>query len=121
MSKGIGTLQWVFISLVLTLIIVIVAITQLHGAIDERIRMNARYQALEVSGIINVLQASPVETSHKYLSPLCVEIVDHAVKVKDYSVELIRSPVEVEPGTIGCGEDEEYIVREDKIRIKRYE
>lgn len=119
MRKGIGVLQWVFISLALTLVIVIVIMIQLRGAIDERIRMNTRYQALEVSGIINILQASPMETTKTYSPPLCVKIVDNSVKIKDYSIELITTPVEVEPGTIGCDEGGKYFAREDKIRIKK--
>lgn len=118
MRKGIGLLQWIFISLALTLLIVAVIMTQLQGAIDELIKMNKRYQALEVAGIINALQASPIETTHAYSSPLCVEIVDRTVEIKDYSIEHITSPVEVEPGTFGCGEGGKYFVREDKIRIR---
>jgi len=118
MGKGIAVLQWVFISLVLTLVIVTVAVMQLRGTVYGRIMTDARYQALEASSIINILQASPIETTQTYSPPLCVEIVDHSVKVEDHTVELITSPVEVEPGTIGCDEDGKYIVREDKIRIK---
>ena len=118
MKKGIGALQWTFVELVLTLVIVIVAVVLLQGAMSELNIMDKRYQALEIASIINMLQASPDETIQAQPSPLCVVIESDHIQIEDYAVDFIISPVEVEQGRFGCGENGKYIVREDKISIR---
>jgi len=116
MLKGQGGLQWVFITLALTLIIVTVTVMLLHGAIDRRIKMDAMYNSLEVSGIINLLQAAPIETSMRYSLHSSIEVLEDRIVVEGYTTYLVTTPVEIEPGDIQKGEKS--IMRQDKIRIE---
>ena len=116
MKKGQSLMTWVFIVLTVTLFFAVSCFLLLQKAVNERAVMDKRYQANEIASIINILQASPLETEQAYESHFCAEI-DHAVKIKDYSVDVIISSVEIEEGTIGCGEGGKYIVREEKIRV----
>ena len=113
-----GFLWWTAISLITALAIISWAGYMLYGQINNYTKMNARYQALEVTGVINMLQASPMETTHAFVPPFCAEI-GKVVKVSDLaSVEVINTSVKIEPGSIGCDDGGKYFAREDKIRIK---
>ena len=118
MLKGQGGLPWVFIVLALTLIIVIAAVIQLHGAIDKRIKMDIMYNSIEVSGIINMLQAAPMETSTSHSVLLPIEVLEDRILIEGFTTYLIRSPVEVEPGTIN---NDVLILRAGKIRVRLIE
>jgi hypothetical protein len=112
-------LLWITVSLITALVIVGWASYMLYGQINDFTKMNAKYQALEVAGIINMLQASPKETDHDYVPPFCAEITgDREVKIGDLAViEMINTSVRIEQGSIGCNGDE-YLAREDSIKVK---
>ena len=117
-----GFMWWTTISLISALIIIGWGSYMLYGQVNNYVEMNTKYQALEISGIINALQASPKETSHDYEPPYCAKIEKNVtvdVVVEDLALNgLITTSIGIEPGEIGCGGSEKSFVREDKIRIK---
>jgi hypothetical protein len=62
MKKGQGPLQWVFIVLILTLIILVFIASPLGDAVNEGIKRNIRIQLDEITGIIDTLETSPDTT-----------------------------------------------------------
>ena len=118
MKKGI--VLWTTIAIIPALIIIAFFIWMFQLQIDDYIKLDSRFQALELSGIINMLQASPVETEHEYKPSVCMEIYPDPnndelvlVGVRDfvYFSELIKTGVGIETGTMGCGEGGDAVER----------
>ena len=53
-----GQILWTSLALIPALLIVTWSIIMLQSEVDNYVEMSARYQSLELSGIINILQAS---------------------------------------------------------------
>ena len=96
------------ITLTLTIIILIAFAPTILGTVNEVIRRGALSQAEQVAGIINVLQASPSGSSHRYILKEgdCV-LKTNSVYVNFTAAKLSASKdiinyVQVEDGEIKC-------------------
>ena len=65
MKKGLQPLQWTFVVLVVTLIIIVFAVNPLQGAIDEAVANNANLAAQEIRSAVNILQTMPDITTYR--------------------------------------------------------
>ncbi|MFH0832112.1 MAG: hypothetical protein V1900_00090 [Candidatus Aenigmatarchaeota archaeon] len=114
-------LQKSFISIAIALLIVVAAFNPLSAQADTIVKNDVKYQASEISGIINILAVSPNVTTFIYELPGtdCVIKIDSAVTVtmKDasYSVNLIKS---IEPAKIECNARKIRFVNDGAVRIE---
>jgi hypothetical protein len=74
--KGLEPLQWTFITLAITLVIVVFAINPLQSAIDQAIASSAELTAEKLRSAINLMQVFPSVSEHT------VEIKARKCKIK---------------------------------------
>ncbi len=86
----------------------------INPAFEDALRASARFNAQEIASVINVLQASPEGTEHKYSLPAlnCTVKIDSRVNVTiqeriTHITDYIHSPVAVEPGKFECSDRKE--------------
>ncbi len=101
-------LLWTFILIFLTLVAVYFYVSNVFGAVSESVRASASLNSDKITGIINVLQASPSVTCNRYALPRidCTLRIDNMrVNFTDnknhisYINYYLQSPVTVSTGS----------------------
>jgi GH25 family lysozyme M1 (1,4-beta-N-acetylmuramidase) len=124
--KGLQELQWLFLILALSLIIIAWGISPMATAITEAIRTNARLTVLEMAGLINLLEASPDDTCYKYsmYKMDCTVVLNETminITVRDgenlisYNFSLLQTGTRIEPVVVECNKEKEkpvYFIRQ---------
>lgn len=62
-------LKWAFLSILVVLVVVAFVMSPYSEAIDEAISETARIYAVELSGIINLMQQAPHDTRYEHTMP----------------------------------------------------
>ncbi len=104
--KGLGILQWTFITLALLLVIAIFAFNQLAGILSDADRMRAIYEAGQASSVINAIQSMPSGSEHVHGLQRCIELgrsLSASTKDFEYEAELIITEVGLPEGEV-CNE-----------------
>lgn len=116
LMKGIFVPWRTSIELLLTLVLLIILFPALLGEVDEFVRRSVAIQADQITGIINILQASPSGTSHMYiLQKGECELTINRLAVnftsgKESIVKEVISHVPIEGTGIRCEKAEDKIV-----------
>jgi len=108
--------KWALVIMIVTIILVIAAVSPYQQAIEEAIATSAYIHAIEVAGIIDRLQTSPNTTLYKYYLP----DMDCKIKIgedvnftvingdeeKSYIADIIKSDIIIEPAEYECSGSE---------------
>ena len=130
----IRVLQWALLSFVVVVMVMIGVFAPWSDLINEIIRTSAHIRAVQIAGIINLLESSPDETTHTYLLPTekCnitinknVQVImgEEGDKYAKATAELITTDIVIQKSFIECNTEREQAIifkREgNEIKIQR--
>ncbi len=81
-----GLLLWTYITVFLTIVMLVFFIQVVFGSIDDNVRTSSKINAEQIAGIINILQSSPSNTSYTINLPK----MDCLIKITKNSVIFIN-------------------------------
>ena len=109
--KGQSEQMRLYIWLLVAFIMIGSATVPLEAVSEFREKMQARLEAEEIAGVINMMKAAPSQTMHyqKAMEVRCrrIEITDRVINVSlsrtdFYEIGVVQSRVKVTPNTLEC-------------------
>lgn len=101
--------KWALLTMIVVLILLGTLVSPMQQSYEEMARTNARIYALEIAGIVNMLQTAPDKTTHTYNLPAmdCQLKIGKSVNFtslenKESIIIELMSSVKVEPFDTYC-------------------
>jgi len=110
-------MKWAFLAILVVLVVIGFVLSPYTDAVDEAIKETSRIYAVEVAGIINILQGAPDTTRYEYTLPdvECIVTIENSVNFtirtgegeNSYVADFITTPAKVDESCFTHGVEEE--------------